>query len=397
LSISDFFPQKQLIGKGKFSEVFVMRCKLDGKLYADKVIEKTRIDEMGWTKFIDRESNFLEIFSHPSMVKWQGTITTQPSSVNLCPNNSTQLHFLSDLWSWGNMRDIIITYKTLPIDLVKHWISEILNALRYMHKQGIVHRDVKPENILIDESFHAKLWDFGAAKRFSTDEIVKTYSSNFSSEMDDSSSSNSDSSEQDFKASDLKITPNCQAHTKIGTLWYEAPEQILSKPPWTGTDLWAIGCIIYELLCGHFMFSQQKFNAEENIRHVNFTFDYSKNNKYLPSSSENEEEKQSVFELPEYQKARDLITKLMKKNPLERLGGGIGEDNSFEELIKHPFFEGIDFEKIHKLPPPISEEMKNRLTERSLNILDKVPLQVETPVFLKTSWSDESPKKNKDP
>jgi hypothetical protein len=133
------------------------------------------------------------------------------------------------------------------------------------------------------------------------------------------------------------------------------------------------------------MFSQQKFNAEENIRHVNFTFDYSKNNKYLPSSSENEEEKQSVFELPEYQKARDLITKLMKKNPLERLGGGIGEDNSFEELIKHPFFEGIDFEKIHKLPPPISEEMKNRLTERSLNILDKVPLQVETPVFLKTS------------
>lgn len=126
---------------------------------------------------------------------------------------------------------------------------EIINALAYLREHNIVHRDLKPHNILIDETFHIKLADFGAAKQIdphAVDQTLKnlTFEEGHGdlSEVDDyeldSNSSVSDSSEDDTLA-DLE-------KTKVGTTLYISPEMLRYQQACFASDLWALGCIIYQ-------------------------------------------------------------------------------------------------------------------------------------------------------
>lgn len=85
------------------------------------------------------------------------------------------------------MRTFLRENLTIPLELLKFWIAEVINALVYINSHDVVHRDIKPENILLDDYNHVKICDFGAAKYFSRQEVELVYNIQSDTESDSDS------------------------------------------------------------------------------------------------------------------------------------------------------------------------------------------------------------------
>jgi 3-phosphoinositide dependent protein kinase-1 len=195
------------------------------------------------------------------------------------------------------------------------YVAEIVTALEYLHKKNIIHRDLKPENILITEEMHIKLTDFGTAK------IIE--------------------SESD----------NARANSFVGTAEYASPELLNDKATCKSSDLWALGCIIYQLLAGHPPFKAvNEYQTFQKIINLEYT---------LPD------------EIPDV--AKDLIKKLLVEDPNHRIGADTPEGGGYEALKSHPFFEGIVWEKIHHQTPPELKPNPAVHFEKSTSNLDDEP------------------------
>ena len=110
----------------------------------------------------------------------------------------------------------------MPFALAQFYTAELVNLLEHMHKRGVAHRDIKPENLLLNEDYHLKLCDFGAAKI-----------------LGEKRPESEDSLERDPKGS-----------TFVGTAEYVSPEVLLDKESGPASDLWALGCILYQFFAG---------------------------------------------------------------------------------------------------------------------------------------------------
>jgi serine/threonine protein kinase len=158
-----------------------------------------------------------------------------------------------------------------------------------LHSLNIIYRDLKPENILLDLDGHVKLADFGLAKHLS-EGIEKAYSF-------------------------------------CGSPEYMSPEMLYASGHGTALDFYSLGALLYEMLCG--LPPYYSVNRDEMYMNIiNDELDFTEG----PSSVISE-------------KAKDLITKLLQKNPLDRL-------QDFSELKSHPWLEGIDWEKYRKTTEP---------------------------------------------
>lgn len=113
--------------------------------------------------------------------------------------------------------------ETLPFPLAQFYAMEIVNMLQHMHSKGIAHRDIKPENILLDANYHLKLGDFGTAKIMDEKKVSR--------EID-------------------PLGPESKGSTFVGTAEYVSPEVLLDKESGPASDLWALGCILYQFFAG---------------------------------------------------------------------------------------------------------------------------------------------------
>lgn len=214
--LADFKPVR-VLGKGAYGKVILVKDERSSKLYAMKQLQKAEIiienDEPdNVSKRVERifaEKTILSQLDHPNVVKLFYTF-----------HDNSRLYLLLQYIPGGELFYHLKERGTLDEDTAAFYAAEISCALKFLHEKGIVYRDLKPENCLLDSSGHLVLTDFGLSKK---------------SVDDNDSSSSEDVSE---------------LHSIIGTPEYCAPEILKGEPYTRNCDWYSLGCLVYDMLVG---------------------------------------------------------------------------------------------------------------------------------------------------
>lgn len=208
-NVTDFYDFGKLIGRGAYSEVFIARDKQRNELCAVKVLERSNAEH---AKLIDRELAVLRTLNHQNIVQIYDIF-----------DSARETYVVMEYLAGGELLDLITENDHLSEKNAKQVIREVLQAVQDLHARGIVHRDVKPENILcVNRTWplRVKLTDFGLSKMIGNGE---------------------DGAERVMRS-------------QCGTAYYLAPEIANNMAYAKPVDLWACGVVLYVMLAGKFPF-----------------------------------------------------------------------------------------------------------------------------------------------
>uniref|UniRef100_A0A671RSN9 non-specific serine/threonine protein kinase n=1 Tax=Sinocyclocheilus anshuiensis TaxID=1608454 RepID=A0A671RSN9_9TELE len=238
------------------------------------------------------------------------------------------LYFVMDYIPGGDMMSLLIRMGVFPEPLARFYVAELTLAIESVHKMGFIHRDIKPDNILIDLDGHIKLTDFGLCTGFRWTHNSKYYQKGNHIRQDSMEPSDFWDDVSNCRCGDRLMTleqratrqhQRCLAHSLVGTPNYIAPEVLLRKGYTQLCDWWSVGVILFEMLVG-----QPPFLAptptETQLKVINW---------------------ENTLQVPPQVKLRpeavDIIGRLCCSAE-ERLGG-----NGAGEIKAHPFFAEMDF------------------------------------------------------
>ncbi|KNC82001.1 AGC/PDK1 protein kinase, partial [Sphaeroforma arctica JP610] len=305
--------------------------KATGKKYAIKILEKAHVVKEKKVKYVNLEKNVFEkLNSHPSFVKLYYTF-----------HDARRLYYVLSYAENGELLHYIRKLGSFDQKCAQHYTAEMVLALEYMHSQGIIHRDFKPENILLGADMHLQITDFGTAKILLQPQPPADSRSNAGRDSSGSTlsvtSATSDTlSEEGARKYEPKVivapTAEVDAINRrssfVGTAEYVSPELLKNKQTSMASDLWALGCIVYQIIAGRPPFKgvteYQTFNLVSNA-----CFDFPQ---HFPIA------------------ARRLIKELLVIDPHQRLG--CPEMGGYAELKKDPFFDGVEWDKVLTMQPP---------------------------------------------
>ncbi|XP_078197420.1 ribosomal protein S6 kinase alpha-4 isoform X2 [Callithrix jacchus] len=294
------FELLKVLGTGAYGKVFLVRKAGGhdaGKLYAMKVLRKAALVQRAKTQEHTRtERSVLELVRQaPFLVTLHYAFQTD-----------AKLHLILDYVSGGEMFTHLYQRQYFKEAEVRVYGGEIVLALEHLHKLGIIYRDLKLENVLLDSEGHIVLTDFGLSKEFLTEEKERTFSF-------------------------------------CGTIEYMAPEIIRSKAGHgKAVDWWSLGILLFELLTGASPFTlegERNTQAEVSRRIL----------KCSPP-----------FPPRIGPVAQDLLQRLLCKDPKKRLGAG---PQGAQEVQNHPFFQGLDWVALaaRKVPAPFRPQIRSEL------------------------------------
>ncbi|XP_075542881.1 ribosomal protein S6 kinase beta-1-like isoform X1 [Dermacentor variabilis] len=285
------FELLKVLGKGGYGKVFQVR-KLTGKdggrIFAMKVLKKaTIVRNQKDTAHTKAERNILEVVKHPFIVDLIYAFQT-----------GGKLYLILDYLSGGELFMHLEREGIFLEDTASFYLSEIVLALEHLHREGIIYRDLKPENVLLDAQGHVKLTDFGLCKE--------------------------------------SIQDGAMTHTFCGTIEYMAPEILTRTGHAKAVDWWSLGALMYDMLTG-----APPYTAENRKKTI-------------------EKILRCRLNLPPYltPDARDLLRKLLRRNVLQRLGSG---PNDARDIKAHPFFRHVNWEDVlaRRVEPPIKPQLLN--------------------------------------
>ncbi|CAF0997425.1 unnamed protein product [Rotaria sordida] len=314
VDMSDFELLK-VLGTGAYGKVFLVR-KITGadigKLYAMKVLKKAAILQKAKTaEHIKTERQVLEsIRQIPFLV-----------SLHYAFQSDAKLHLVMDYVNGGELFTHLNKRQHFTEQDAKIYIAELTLALGQLHKLGIIYRDIKLENILLDSDGHIVLADFGLSKEFRPDDADK------------------------------------RTYSFCGTIEYMAPEVVKGGDAGHDftVDWWSLGVLTFELLTGA----------------SPFTVDGDKNTQ--PEISKRIIKNQPLIPNHISKVAKDFILKLLIKNPKRRLGA-----KGLEDVKRHPFFgSDMDWDAIaqKRVPAPIKPKIKDEMdTSNFADEFTRLPL-----------------------
>lgn len=151
---TDSFTYYKMLGKGSFGEVFLVKRKGDEQLYAMKVLSKEKIFGKNLIRYALTERNVLSAMNHPFIVK-----------LNYTFQNETKLFLVMEYCPGGDLGKLLIKKKMLSEEETRMYLCELILAFEALHKNMIVFRDLKPDNVVLDADGHVKLTDFGLSKQ----------------------------------------------------------------------------------------------------------------------------------------------------------------------------------------------------------------------------------------
>ena len=288
-----------IIGRGAFGEVHVCREKETGKIVAIKKIKKDILIIKNQIIHVRNEQLFMSNVKSPWIVDLKASF-----------QEDDFLYLVMEYCPGGDLMNLLIERDVLTEEEAKFYLAELILSIESIHKLDCIHRDIKPDNILIDSTGHIKLSDFGLAK---ISEKI------FENRHDINSNT---------------IYHHNKNYSCVGTAYYIAPEVLNKKGYGPEIDWWSAGIIFYEMLIGYAPFCS-KDTSEVCYKVLNW---------------------KKFFKIPSKVKisseAEDLIIKLIN-NSNKRLG-----KNGADEIKKHPFFNGLDWNNIRKIKPPFIPKIK---------------------------------------
>ena len=234
------------IGEGSYSTVYLAMDLYDNKTYAIKVLSKKHIVKEDKIKYVNIEKTTLHRLGqqHPGIVKLFYTFQDELS-----------LFFVLDFAEYGELLSIISKFGSLLEPVLKFYMLQIIDAVRFIHLKGVIHRDLKPENILVGYDFNLKITDFGAAKLIGDDDDSQDEKINYDSVQENARK------DQDRKGS------------FVGTAEYVPPELLKYNACGFETDIWAIGCILFQFFNGLPPFKgNTEYLTFEKIIALNYTY-----------------------------------------------------------------------------------------------------------------------------
>ena len=291
-----------IIGRGAFGEVHVCREKKTGQIVAVKKIRKDVLKIKNQVIHVRNEQLFMSKVKSPWIVELKASF-----------QEDDYLYLVMEYLPGGDFMNLLIKKDILTEDEAKFYTAELILAIENIHKLDCIHRDIKPDNVLIDKTGHIKLSDFGLAKV--SPKIFEL---------------NNNNENIDFKPDSHQKNYSC-----VGTAYYVAPEVLKKKGYGPEVDWWSVGVIFFEMLFGYAPFHSKETNQ---VCHKVLNWQ-----KYLVIPSKIKISKE----------AEDLIWKLIN-NSNQRLGIG-----GAEEIKKHPFFKDVDWDNIRNTKAPFIPRLKN--------------------------------------
>ncbi|XP_029355576.1 microtubule-associated serine/threonine-protein kinase 3 [Echeneis naucrates] len=281
---SDFETIK-LISNGAYGAVYLVRHKETRQRFAMKKINRQNLVLRNQIQQAFVERDILTFAENPFVVSMFCSFETRR---HLC--------MVMEYVEGGDCANLLKNMGPLPVEMTRLYFAETVLALEYLHNYGIVHRDLKPDNLLITSMGHIKLTDFGLSKIGLMNMTTNLYEGHME-----------------------KDTREFIDKQVCGTPEYIAPEVILRQGYGKPVDWWAMGVILYEFLVGCVPFFGD--TPEELFGQVvSDEIIWPEGDDALPPD------------------AQDLITRLLRPSPLDRLGTG-----GASEVKQHPFFFGLDW------------------------------------------------------
>ncbi|GFZ22064.1 NPK1-related protein kinase 3 [Actinidia rufa] len=261
----------ELIGCGAFGRVY-MGMNLDsGELLAVKqvsiaVTSASKDKTQAHIRELEEEVKLLKNLSHPNIVRYLGTAREEES-----------LNILLEFVPGGSISSLLGKFGSFPESVIRMYTKQLLLGLEYLHKNGIMHRDIKGANILVDNKGCIKLADFGASKKV------------------------------------VELVTITGAKSMKGTPYWMAPEVILQTGHSFSADIWSVGCTVIEMATGKPPWSQQ-YHQVAALFHIGTT----KSHPPIPEHLSIE--------------AKDFLLKCLQKEPNLR--------SAASDLLQHPFVTG---------------------------------------------------------
>lgn len=233
------------LGKGKFGRVYLAREKRSGYVVALKVLQKSELRDTHVQGQLRREIEIQSKLRHPNILRLYGYFY-----------DTKRVYLILEYAARGELYKSLRSLKTFPPAMAADYIAQIANAILYLHRKNVIHRDMKPENILLSMDGTIKLSDFG-----------------------------------------WSVTTFGRRTTMCGTLDYLSPEVVEGRDHTEKIDLWSLGVLLYELLVGKPPFEEQTHEETyKRISRIDIRFPI-----HVPKNAQN------------------LISSLLKKDPRARL------------------------------------------------------------------------------
>ncbi|QLL34334.1 hypothetical protein HG536_0G01930 [Torulaspora globosa] len=273
------------LGDGSYSTVLLATSKESGKKYAVKVLSKEYLIRQKKVKYVNIEKSALQRLNNSrGIIKLFFTFQDESS-----------LYFLLEYAPNGDFLSVMKKFGSLSEECACYYAAQIIDSISLLHSRGIIHRDMKPENILLDKNMKIKLTDFGTAKILDP-------------EPDSTDSFDLFSRSKSF----------------VGTAEYVSPELLNDNYVDFRCDIWAFGCILFQMIAGKPPFkATNEYLTFQKVMKVQYAFT-------------------AGFPLV----IRDLVKGILVKQPDQRL--------TIPQIQKHHFFKDVNFKdgSIWERPAP---------------------------------------------
>lgn len=363
------FTLLKTIGKGSFGKVFLVQFEsneledLESNIFAMKVMDKKKMRQRKQISHINTEKSALQTITETLNTSPENTTTENDQRYLVTLHYSFQdvnnLYLIMDYMPGGDLMNLLIKRNILSEEHTRVYMTQLIIAIDVLHKLGYIHRDLKPDNILINWDGTIKLSDFGLSKRINcssslNQNLTSKYQPNFNITDDQPQNSSNESFNENILCRERWRSKRRElAYSTVGTPDYISCEILAKKGYNRECDYWSLGVIIFECIYGYPPFSSEKASITCNkILNWKHCFRLPKNT-LLQVSNE----------------AKNLLNRLICE-PCVRIGFIQGR----KEFENHAWFKDIDFSTIHQQTQPFLPFF-NHEKENILQTLNLPPSQ----------------------